>query len=254
VSIQTGLYAENAAILNGRTRRREAVRSSRSFKTKAHKREKEQIVLSLKFATLLIGVTFLLQIPVGLLYNLGIIEGILYWSSAMLSLSFPISVFAYLLGIKKLSLKEAIEQLGLDIKKLTIKTIGIGLLLFAIIFLLEASVSLIEQLTGIQINTNVSLLLQNAPLWFFVFTVFVAPVDEEIMFRGFFVPRLGIILSAILFAIPHLTYASTFEIEAIAAFVFGIIAGYVFKKTKSLYATILAHALVNALAIASFLI
>ena len=71
-----------------------------------------------------------------------------------------------------------------------------------------------------------------------------APIDEEILFRGFLVPRVGIVVSALLFAVPHLlTYASLSEFAA--AFIFGLLAGYFFRRYKSLYPTILAHALVN---------
>lgn len=198
----------------------------------------------------------LLQLPVIFAYELGemTLNEVTFFSSAMLSMSFSISVFVYLLGIKHMKLREVVKQIGLSRKMFTSKIVLIGLALFATIFMLEVVVTLIEQITGVQISTNVSMLLQNAPLWFYVFAIVVAPINEEIMFRGFFVPRLGIVISAILFAIPHITYASTYGIEVIAAFIFGLLAGYVFKKTRSLYASIIAHALVNALAVASFLV
>ncbi|MGC9157289.1 MAG: CPBP family intramembrane glutamic endopeptidase [Candidatus Micrarchaeia archaeon] len=223
-------------------------------KARGRENKREQTKLALEFAVLFFGIMVLLQLPVAFLYDAGLIQSILYWSSAMLSISFPVSVFVYLLAVKKLDAHKAIAELGLTRNRLSARILAMGLLLFAIIFLMEAAITLVEQITGIRISTHVSLLLQGAPLWFYVFAVFVAPLNEEIMFRGFFVPRLGIVLSALLFAIPHLTYASTYEIEAIAAFVFGLLAGYVFKKTRSLYATIIAHALVNAIAVVGFLV
>ena len=109
------------------------------------------------------------------------------------------------------------------------------------------------------------------------------------------VPRLGIVLSSIIFGVGHLSYFSTsltpniwlqaialavatvglfycyklrswsyaasivivvllfmtgnLGIDVIAAVIFGLLAGYIFKKTNSLYPSIIAHALVNTLTI-----
>ncbi|MGC8730310.1 MAG: CPBP family intramembrane glutamic endopeptidase [Candidatus Micrarchaeia archaeon] len=88
------------------------------------------------------------------------------------------------------------------------------------------------------------------PVYFLIFSFIIAPFTEEILFRGFLVPRLGIILSAIIFAVPHfISYLSISEF--VAAFLFGLAAGYAYKKTGSLYVSILAHMLVNFLAILS---
>ena len=88
---------------------------------------------------------------------------------------------------------------------------------------------------------------------FLLFSFLVAPINEEILFRGFMVPRIGILASAVLFSVPHLlSYSSVSEL--IAAFIFGIAAGYAFKKTGSLYPSIIAHALVNLISILPFIL
>ena len=104
-------------------------------------------------------------------------------------------------------------------------------------------------MTGVQISTNVDVLLASAPLWFYAFSCIVAPLCEEVLFRGLMVPRLGIVVSALVFAALHASYDSTFAIEVIAALIFALIAGYVFRKTKSLYPSLVAHILVNTLTI-----
>ena len=170
-------------------------------------------------------------------------------ASIELSLFFPFIVFSYLLAKGK-KLKGIVNDLGLSRKSLNLKSILIGVLLFALILVAEFLIGLISTVTGIQLPTNVSAVLSGMPIYFLVFTFLIAPIDEEILFRGFLVPRLGIAESALLFALPHLlTYASWSEF--IAAFVFGLLAGYFFRKNKSLYTTIFAHMLVNALTIAS---
>lgn len=175
--------------------------------------------------------------------NTGMLE---YLLTAALSFSFSATTLAYLRFVDK-SRKGIAQRLGLTANKLTFRTIGLGLLLFAVILAFEALVSVISGVANVTINTNVGMILSGAPLWFLFFTVVIAPINEEMLFRGLMVPRIGIAASSILFALPHLTYNSTFAIEAIAALLFGLLAGYVYKKTGSLYSSITAHMLVNAL-------
>lgn len=172
------------------------------------------------------------------------------FSSATISLLFPSVVFSYLL-IKGQSLKTIIAQLGLTRDRLTIKNLLYGILLFLAVLALGAVLGLFSSVTNIPLPTNVQTVLAGTPLWFLIFTFLIAPINEEIFFRGFLVPRLGIVISAVIFAILHLSYLSISEFAA--AFFFGLLAGYVFKKRRSLYASILAHALVNFLAILSLI-
>ncbi len=216
---------------------------------------KENIKLALGFLALFLGIMILLQVPAGMLYAIGAITyaGLNFLSSALLSMSFSISVFAYLMLFKKMSFKNVVKALGLDRKRLTKRALGLGVALFITVFAIEALVTALESYFHVTISTNVEELMAGAPLWFYVFAAIVAPTNEEIMFRGFLVPRLGIIISAVLFAIPHYVYGSTYEIEVIAAFIFGLLAGYIYKKTGSLYASIVAHMLVNIIAVLALL-
>ena len=169
-------------------------------------------------------------------------------ASIELSLFFPLIVFSYLLA-KGNKLTKIIKDLGLSRKSLTLKNFLFGALLFGLILLSEFIIGEFTALTGIQLPTNVNIVLTGMPIYFLVFTFLIAPIDEEILFRGFLVPRVGIAGSAILFALPHLlTFASWSEF--IAALVFGLLAGYFFKRYKSLYTTIFAHVFVNFLTIA----
>ncbi len=173
-------------------------------------------------------------------------------SSIGLSLFFPLVVFAYMLAKGK-SLKEIIFELGLSRKAFHRKALYYGLATFIALIFLEFGISAFQALTHIALPTNVALEFNGMPLYFFVFAVVVAPIDEEILFRGFMVPRIGIILSALIFGFLHyLSYASVSEF--VAAFVFGLIAGYALKKTKSLYSTILPHILINLIGMIALLL
>ncbi|MDE1846065.1 MAG: CPBP family intramembrane metalloprotease [Candidatus Micrarchaeota archaeon] len=174
-----------------------------------------------------------------------------FYLTAGLSFFFPLVGLSYLSN-KGMNISQILDQLGLSRDKLSIKFVFLGILIFFALFVLELMVNLVSTITNVTINTNVNLLLQSAPIWFYVFTAIIAPVNEEIFFRGVLVPRFGIVLSAIFFGLLHSSYDSTFGIEIIAAIIFGIIAGYVFKKSKSLYPSIIAHVLLNSLAIFAF--
>ena len=165
------------------------------------------------------------------------------------SLFFPSIVFSYLL-YRKRTPGQITGELGLSVKSLTVRNLAIGVLIFLSILALAVAFGLVSQETGIQLPTNVGTLLSGMPLYFLVFASIVAPFNEEILFRGFLVGRIGVILSALLFAAPHYVgYSSVSEFAA--ALVFGLIAGLVFKRTKSLYPSILAHVLINVLAVIS---
>jgi membrane protease YdiL (CAAX protease family) len=182
-----------------------------------------------------------------LLYSSGHLSSIAFGAelSALLSMSFSLSVFYYLYLYKREKLAKIISGLGLGKSSVSPMKIAIGLLLFAIVALLELMVTALGAATGISINSNVATSLASSPLWFYVFIAIIAPINEEILFRGFLVPRIGIVASSILFALGHLSYNSSFGIEVIAALIFGLVSGYVFKKTGSLYPSIIAHILVN---------
>lgn len=167
-------------------------------------------------------------------------------------LPLSIAVIIYLTVYKGVSKPELYRSLGLVSKGVQYKLL-LAVMLFVIVLLLEMFVNLAGYVANTPINTNVSQVLSGAPVWFLVFIAIVEPINEELLFRSFLVPRLGIIPSALLFGLAHYSYMSTFGVEMIAAFVFGITAGYIFKKTGSAYPSILAHIAVNTIAALSMI-
>ena len=164
-------------------------------------------------------------------------------SSIALSLFFPLIAFSYLLWRGR-TLRQIIASIGLSRSALTARNIGIGFALFAAILVVELALSAFSIATGISLPTNTAQVFAGMPVYFLAFAMLVAPLDEEVLFRGFLVPRIGIVLSALLFALLHLlSYLSISEF--IAAFAFGLLAGYAFRRTGSLYPSIAAHMLIN---------
>ncbi len=180
-------------------------------------------------------------------------NSVAFAGDAALGIMFPLSTLIYLKVYRKNSNREILDGLGLGRNKLNLGMIAIGVIIFFIITLMSLGVGLLQNIIHTPINTNVSIALAGAPLWFYVFAAVIEPINEEVLFRGFMVPRIGIILSSIIFGILHYTYDSTFAIEVIAAVVFGLIAGYAYRKTGSLYPSIIAHILINTLAIVALL-
>ncbi len=167
-------------------------------------------------------------------------------STMSVSLLFPSIVISYMLA-KGDNLSGIIKSLGLSKDKFNLKYLLIGVALFALIMILDLLFSSITSYLHLSFPTNVKSVFSNMPIYFLIFSFTIAPIDEEILFRGFLVPRIGIIQSAFLFAILHFGYGSISEI--LFAFIFGLIAGYAFKKTTSLYTSIIGHILVNMLTI-----
>ena len=167
--------------------------------------------------------------------------------SIALSLFLTSVVISYLLAKGK-SLSGIVDGLGLSKDKISKKNIAIGVLLFVLILITEMIVSIFSAITGIDLPTNVGAVLFGMPIYFLLFTFLITPINEEIFFRGFLVPRFGIVMSALLFSVPHLISYSSIS-QFVAAFIFGLLAGYFFKRSKSLYPAIVAHALINVLAI-----
>lgn len=79
-------------------------------------------------------------------------------------------------------------------------------------------------------------------------TIFIAPLFEEILFRGIAMSEmkrvmpasLAIVLQGVFFGIAHMVLA-----QSIFATVYGIILGYVYYKTKKLSVTMTAHFVFN---------
>lgn len=89
-------------------------------------------------------------------------------------------------------------------------------------------------------------------VWAVVTMVILAPLLEEILFRGLILgsckERFGsvwaLLISATLFAIAHFSA----PIQVIYAFVIGLILGYIYIRTHSLITVMIIHALNNAMA------
>ena len=110
------------------------------------------------------------------------------------------------------------------------------------------------QLTIKQFNFSLSSLVKFNKIIYFILMVIITPIAEEIIYRGFlfnlllkkYSVKIALIVSSLIFAFFHLRFAGIGFL-----FVYGLFFGYVYYKTNSLIAPILAHFTINFLAMFS---
>lgn len=158
---------------------------------------------------------------------------------------------------------ESLSEIGLKLNMGWYKTIGVGLLLFALIIpILDFFVQpLVNKLIGdVTDYSAFQSIANNFPKYFkyLIYILISAGFGEEILFRGFLFRQFKIILpefkyktsliimlSAILFSLPHLYQGLS---GLIMTFIFGIIFAVIYVKSNyNLWITIILHALIDTM-------
>lgn len=176
-----------------------------------------------------------------------------------ISLFVNLSICAYVLYIVCIQYHQSIAALGLSVTNLfsNIKQ-GIKryLITLPLIMLAGFIINLISSYYGQnpEMQDVVRWVLEEKSLFILVslifFGIIIAPVIEEIMFRGFLQPalknsfgrRYAVVVSASLFAAVHMDIFAFFQI-----FILGMLLGYLYEKTQTLIASIVVHVLHNSL-------
>jgi membrane protease YdiL (CAAX protease family) len=91
-----------------------------------------------------------------------------------------------------------------------------------------------------------------SPIWFVLVAVVLAPLVEEIFFRGFLFQGFrqrygwkgGVLLSSFIFGAAHLD-----PVAFLPTFVLGAVIAYIYHRSNSLWPGIILHVLVNALGV-----
>lgn len=71
--------------------------------------------------------------------------------------------------------------------------------------------------------------------------------SEEVLFRGFLQPRIGMWGQAIVFGIAHISYVNVLEVVVVT--LLALVFGYLYKRTGSLWAPIAAHFAFNFISV-----
>jgi membrane protease YdiL (CAAX protease family) len=130
--------------------------------------------------------------------------------------------------------------------------LGCGLMLFSFAFNFLYSAFL--GIFGLQVQTDLAPLFSelSSPWWFLLAGVVVAPVVEEVFFRGFvfaglrsrFEWKTAAAISSALFALTHLQLTAFIPI-----FILGYIFAILYRQSNSIVPAILMHVLTNGLAL-----
>lgn len=170
-----------------------------------------------------------------------------------------LSVCSYVFYIVHVKCHQSITALGLSLVNVSnnIKQ-GIKkyLLTLPLIILAGFVINLISNYYGInpEMQDVVKWILEEKSLFILMSLVFfgiiIAPLIEEIIFRGFlqsalknyFGRRYAILISASLFAAVHMDIFAFFQI-----LILGILLGYLYEKTQTLAASVVVHIIHNSL-------
>ena len=128
--------------------------------------------------------------------------------------------------------------------------LGCGLLIASYVFIILHNLVLM----ALGVDTQGEAILRffdslESPVWFFFVGVVLAPIVEEIFFRGFvfqgFRQRYGwisaMLVSSIVFAAAHLDL-----VAFVPTFILGCLLAYMFQRSNSIWPGVILHFLVNA--------
>lgn len=132
-----------------------------------------------------------------------------------------------------------------SIKNAVIYTVGGLVAIFGVLFVL----SIVSYYLGFNDESKVTQKIAGLPLYILALAVIFAPITEELLFRALLVPRVGIVLSSLIFGGLHLAYGSTIEVVGVA--LVGIILALVYRYSKSITPCIIIHLVYNLMSIAA---
>jgi membrane protease YdiL (CAAX protease family) len=174
------------------------------------------------------------------------------------SLSINIFIAAYVLYIVCIKYRHSVSAVGLSLAnasgnvKLGIKRY---LIIVPLIILAGFVVNQIAAYYGVtpEMQDVVQWVLEEQSIFILAslifFGIFIAPLIEEIIFRGFLQPalrntlggRYAVVASASLFAAVHMDVFAALQI-----FILGMLLGYLYEKTQTLVASVVVHVLHNS--------
>jgi len=143
------------------------------------------------------------------------------------------------------SAKELAADTGLRENPGARKAVFGSLLWFLILMASIALSALILMAFGINDRAAVLEKVQSFSIPLIITGVTIAPVAEELFFRGVLLNKAGIIPSSLLFAVAHVSYGSIGEI--VSAFIAGVVLCKARQSEKTLVIPIIVHIMINAI-------
>jgi len=131
------------------------------------------------------------------------------------------------------------------------KRIGYGVIIFGILLAAAVVANMIIQAAGITDQDKVVGIVSGLPIYVVIMAFTLGPISEELFFRAFLVPRAGVPVSTVMFALVHAAYGSIAELAGALFLGFVLANAYYFLRDP--LPCIIAHALFNFLSVALIL-
>ena len=139
----------------------------------------------------------------------------------------------------------------LGLRNFKAQAVGIGCGLMVAFYAFNLCYSIILALFKLRVQTDIVPLISKlpSPVWFFIGGALVAPLVEEILFRGFIFGGLrgrygfwkAAVISAVVFGAVHLQLTAFLPITLL-----GLIFAFLYERSQSIWPSILMHFLTNA--------
>jgi len=199
-----------------------------------------------------LGVTLLVLLNIGMLAALLLGIG----RQAVQSVGILFVELVYLLPVALIFIWRHIHWKHLGFGKFTANVMGLGCGFLLAGYVVIHFHNTVLDVLGIETQKDriIETLQQlESPIWFFLVGAVVAPIVEEIFFRGFlfqgFRQKYGwvsaIIISSAIFSAAHLD-----PVSFIPTFVMGCVLAYVYHRSNSVWPGIIFHAAINSFSLA----
>jgi membrane protease YdiL (CAAX protease family) len=127
------------------------------------------------------------------------------------------------------------------------KRLGYGVAIFALMLFASLLVNIILYFAGVSDQAQIVDVVSGLPLYLLIMAFTLGPLSEELLFRAFLVPRIGVLASTLLFTFTHVAYGSAAELAG--AFALGIVLAVAYIRLKDPLPCIVAHVLFNLLSV-----
>lgn len=195
-----------------------------------------------------IAVGLLVALNIGLLVFVAVFQ----WEDMFQSAGIILAEMLYLLPVVVIFLWRGVPWSRIGFGRFDTVTMGMGcgLLIGAYLFIILHNLVLMF----LGVDTQGEAILKafaelDSPIWLFLVGVIVAPLVEEIFFRGFLFQGFrqrygwvaGLVISSAIFAAAHLD-----PVSLIPTFLLGAVMAYVYHRSNSVWPGVILHFLVNA--------
>ncbi len=127
------------------------------------------------------------------------------------------------------------------------KRLGYGVAIFLLMLFASLAVNIILHFAGLSDQEQIVTVVSGLPIYLLILAFTLGPLSEELLFRAFLVPRIGVLASTLLFTFTHVAYGSIAELAG--AFALGIVLALAYSRLKDPLPCIVAHVLFNLLSV-----